>query len=200
MAKSKPQAAENVDVEDAAPSNLAAEMSATVDMSAGNASEPEQQPYAFPIPPEYARMKGIDLLMEACTLFGIDPNPKLKAGHPAAPRHLLSWKHYPGNVIQGEDERIVLTTCGGAKLRYPWREGDDTHERLLTIHGCRTKLRHKDGSEEIVIKPLPHDVTLPTVHVTGIPETDTHVYKRGYLHEGGAAEATRRAARERVPS
>lgn len=156
----------------------------------------EQELYAFPIPAEYKGHPGVGLLMDACTLYGIDPSPLRKIGHPANPRHLLNWKHYPGDLQVGEPERVVIVTAGGLKLSQPANE--DTIDTLRRVFHCYRDVNKPGGVVESVIDPLPEDLTLPTTNVTGLVVAKDHVFKEGYLRSGGATEAAKREARKKA--
>jgi hypothetical protein len=147
----------------------------------------EQAFYAFPVPAEYKDREGIELLMAACTLYGIDPDAD------ALPVHLLDWKFYRGDRRRGVPDRILLVTAGGLKIAHP--ADDDTIDRLRRTFRLYRERKQKDGSVEIDILPMPEDLTLPTTTLTGQVESADHQYQRGYLREGGAAEAAKRAAR-----
>jgi hypothetical protein len=130
----------------------------------------------------------VDLLMEACTLYNIDPSDK------ADPVQLLGWKFYAGDRRRNVPDRITLVTAGGLKIAHPADE--DTYERLTHVFRLRREKKQKDGGVEIEILPLPEDLSLPSSHLHGQAETETgRRYQRGYLKEGGAAEFARREAR-----
>ena len=151
-----------------------------------------QEIYAFPIPDDeqFTGKRGIELLMEACTLYNINPDKE------AEPVQLLGWKFYEGDRRLRRPDRIVLVTAGGLKIAHPADE--ETVERLQRVFKRIRITKGKDGSETTEILPMPEDLSLPTAHVTGYAETDDHVYTRGYLREGGAVESNRREIRRRA--
>ncbi len=137
-----------------------------------------------------------DLLLEACDRFGVDPTNE------ARPRELASWNFYPGDDLADIPPSVVIVTHGGQKLRH-FADPDylapgcteramdqDTEETLARIFAAFAKAEDKS----IRRVPLPADLALPLPMVTGISERHGHVYRRGYLREGGAAEAKRRQA------
>lgn len=164
------------------------EASGTTAAASGDDGEGAQEIYAFPVPAEYKERKGVELLMQACSLYNIDPHED------AEPVHLAAWKFYEGDRRRGVPDRIVLVTNGGLKLAHPADE--ETVERLRRVFKCFRERKLKDGSTEIDILPLPEDLSLPTTFLDGQVIGREHVYERGYLREGGAAEASRREARK----
>lgn len=153
--------------------------------AAAGQDEGEQNFYAYPTPEEFEGQPGVDLLMEACSLYGINPDKD------APEVHLLNWRFKAGDRRRRVPDRIVLVTAGGLKIAHP--ADDDTVERLRHVFRCFKENKAKDGSVSIEILDLPEDLTLPTVHLNGqVPGSGHHVYPRGYLREGGAAESNRR--------
>jgi HAMP domain-containing protein len=126
----------------------------------------------------------VELIAEACYVFGINPDPALK------PRELAAHR-----IDQGEPDgtppvpaSVVLVTAGGLKIRYPI--DDDTDTRLHIVYNA-FRVNKDTGDREML--PLPGDLTLPRENVDGIVRAQEHVYRSGYLKEGGAAERERRA-------
>ncbi len=150
--------------------------------------------YAYPIPDVFTGKPGIEMLMEACTLYNINPDQNLKPGDPKRPRQLLSWKYFGDNEGRPElpDERIVLVTGGGVKLSYP--ADQDTVERLQRVFRLIRKRKGPNNEEIAEVLPMPDDLALPTSALTGIVETADHRYESGYLRAGGSVEGARRQA------
>src|ERR1051325_5464478 len=48
----------------------------------------------FEVPAAFVGKPGVELLLEACGLYGIDPDPRRKPNHPTDARELASWKYY----------------------------------------------------------------------------------------------------------
>lgn len=133
--------------------------------------------------------RALAILLDACELFGVNPEQDQR------PVELLSWRYRPGDPREQLPESVTLVTAGGVKIvhyadpAYPM--DPDTTERLRAVFGAYRK--DKDGTR--VPLPLPTDLTLPEGAVTGLVQSDEHVYRRGYLREGGRAEAVRRGRR-----
>ncbi len=133
--------------------------------------------------------EAIELLLEACGVFGINPDPDVR------PVELLSWRYYREDVRTDTPAKVVVVTAGGQKLAI-WEDPDvpleqDTEEILRNIFGAWrvdpvTKLK--------VPGEMPDDLTLPRSAVTGISDSQAHVYKGGYLRSGGRREAAKRDA------
>lgn len=130
-----------------------------------------------------------DLLLDACERYGINPVQDQR------PVELSAWKYRPANAVEQVPASVTLVTAGGLKIvhyeddAYP--ADPETEERLRNVFGAWRK--DKDGTR--VALPLPTDMTLPQGAVTGLAMTDDHVYRRGYLREGGKTEAQRRGRR-----
>lgn len=132
----------------------------------------------------------IDLLLYACERLGVNPSKTAK------PQELLSWRWISG---QGEGpDAVSIVTGGGLKVKLfedpDWPMDRDTEDRLrraLNLFQVDPK------TKDTVALPIPADITLPRQHVDGFPAgaaRGAHVYKKGYLKEGGKSEAARRAA------
>ncbi len=126
------------------------------------------------------------LLAEACYVFGIDPNPKLK------PLELAKWRFIAGDPdgLPPLPAAVSLVTSGGTKIQYPI--DDDTEYRLRVIYNAF--VIDKSTNEKKIL-PLPQDLTLPRQYVDGIVRSNEHQYRTGYLREGGKVEAEKRAER-----
>jgi hypothetical protein len=125
--------------------------------------------------------RGEALFQQACHVYGIDPNPDVR------PREVLQWKFYPETV--DTPEHVTLVTAGGQKLSFP--PDEPTFEKLRQIF----RVNRVNEKGERVEGVLPADLALPLPMITGFPErSGAHVYRRGYLREGGKAEANRRDA------
>lgn len=148
--------------------------------------------YAFPVPDQFNGQPGADLLMEACSLYNINPDPTLVPGNVHAPRQLLEWKYYATNGERFDlpAQRVVLVTAGGLKLSYP--ADAETVERLQRIFRLIRKRKGPNNEEVVDTLPMPEDLTLPSTAVTGLVEAADHRYERGYLREGGKGEGSRR--------
>jgi len=129
------------------------------------------------------RTEAIRLLAEACYVFGIDPNPKLK------PRELLSHRFDAGEPdgVPVIPPSVIMVTAGGLKIRYP--VDVDTEHRLRIVYNAY-RVNGKTGEKEVL--PLPPDLTLPREHVDGKVRSSDHQYRTGYLREGGKSESDRR--------
>jgi hypothetical protein len=132
------------------------------------------------------------LLLDACDRFGVVPTKEVR------PKELLAWNYYGERVQDGVPASVVIVTAGGVKLRhyedpdYPMEP--ETEERLAIIFNA---YRIDKDTGKPIRMPLPTDLALPLAAVTGIPTRQDHVYRRGYLKEGGRAEANRRASKTR---
>lgn len=143
------------------------------------------------MPPKVRTALGLDgndaaaqLLAEACFVFGIDPNPKLK------PKELMSFRY-----DQGEPDgappippTVTLVTCGGLKVKFPI-DADSEHKLRIVYNAYRVDAK----TGEKVVLPLPPDLTLPREYVDGLVRTAEHQYRTGYLKSGGKAEGDRKA-------
>lgn len=159
-----------------------------VDQRATKAAEPAK-PKVVPEVNGNSAPAAIQLLQEACEIYGVNPNPELK------PRELLSWRYYP--ETDREPARVVIVTAGGQKLGC-YEDPDfpldpDTEETLRNIFGAWTL----DGNKNRVPGPLPDDFTLPRAAVTGTSDATDHQYKGGYLKSGGRKEGDKRTAARR---
>lgn len=150
--------------------------------------------YRYEMPKALSGRGGADTLMDACETYGINPDPALR------PVELAAWKYYQEDAIQGIPGYVQLVTGGGVKLRH-YDDPDfpmdrDTEEKLRGIFGAFTI----DPATKLPVPvPLPTDLTLPAEAVDGIPRKQDHRFRKGYLREGGKAEAARRAARKSRP-
>ena len=143
----------------------------------------------------------ISLLIDACQRFGVDPDGTLPEYRPTLKpdvrtRELAAWRFYPGDPNAGEPDSVVIVTAGGVKLRHyadPDHPVDEATDAALA-RIFQAFRRQKDGTIERI--PLPDDLTLPLVAVTGVPnQGGDYRYQAGYLKGGGKTEAARRAAR-----
>lgn len=136
------------------------------------------------------------LLLDACERFGVDPCIETR------PQELASWNYYKADRLAGTPASVVIVTKGGVKLRH-YDDPDyiapgatapamdqDTEERLANIF----QAFERDAQKNIVRKALPADLALPAMAVTGLSTKTEHRFRRGYLKEGGKAEAERRTA------
>ncbi len=143
---------------------------------------------------------GISLMLEACDIYGVDPSAD------KAPRELLAWKFYPGEDDPARGvtpDAVVIVTGGGLKLRHydddaPGSPKDpDTVDKLRRAFGL---FKQDPKTKEVIVLPLPGDLTLPAATVNGVGHTD-HQYVGGYVQSGGksaaAAKDQRRAERAR---
>lgn len=154
--------------------------------------EQDQPPVVVAAPVFVAEVSGnqskqaVDLLLDACELFGVNPEQDQR------PVELLSWRYRAANRVEQIPASVTLVTAGGQKLvhyadpSYPM--DPDTIERLRNVFNAYRK--DKDGTR--IPLPLPTDLTLPEGAVTGLVASDDHVYRRGYLREGGRTESQRR--------
>ena len=98
------------------------------------------------------------LLAEACRVFGINPDPELR------PLELAAHKFY-GSAELLEPMSVSLVTAGGLKIRYPI---DAATEYRLRYNVFKAHKTVRNGwSEQHVELPLPADLRLPRVHLTG---------------------------------
>lgn len=159
----------------------------------------------YRVPDEFRGKPGLHLLMRACNLLGIDPDPTLPVFNPkrhkpeagAAFRELMDWRFYRGDRSAGDPDYVTLVTAGGLKITHrddmaqPW--DDETDHRLALAFNAFRINRETKLPERIA---LPADLTLPANAVLGFSDETRHQYRRGYLREGGRAEADRREAAE----
>jgi hypothetical protein len=135
----------------------------------------------------------ISLLLEACERFGIDPRSTTE------PQELLAWRFYAGGDEPGRvrPDAVVIVTGGGTKLKH-WDDPDEplepeTEDRLRRIFGCYREDPKVPG--RIITLPLPADLHLPTVILTGVSSGTEHQYVGGYLKAGGKDAADEKARR-----
>lgn len=157
----------------------------------------------YEVPEAFAHRPGVDLLMKVCTLFGVDPNPRLPvfvAGKhtPTATtrfRELMNWSYTPGDEYAGVPDKVTIVTAGGRKLTVDGN-GEFDSDTDAMLHQAFNAYRVNPTTNEREESPLPYDLTLPQQAVIGIVTSDRHRYRRGYLNEGGRAEADRRERAE----
>ncbi len=168
-------------VEAAAPAPV--EAPASVESDRSTWPRDEQQTW-------FQNERAMDLLARTCQVFGINPSTQVR------PLELMGWRVVPEDRLEDRPMAVVVKTYGGKKL--VWYEDEDypmdqdTEERLADIFNAysidpTTKLK--------VRRNLPEDLTLPRQFVTGYSAAQKygdHVYKKGYLQEGGRTEAGRR--------
>jgi len=140
-------------------------------------------------PVEIQGQPGAEILMDACAIYGINPDQK------ALPRELLAWKYYPADRELGLPESVRLVTAGGVKLRH-YADGLIDEKRdpdTATILRAKLRLFRMDPTtRQMTPLPFSGDLTLPDEAVSGQVGSDAHVYREGYLRSGGRTEATRR--------
>lgn len=123
---------------------------------------------------------GVELLMDACDIFNINPSKS------ARPRELAAWRYFAGQD-DGVDifpASVVLVTFGGLKIKM-WAEGEgDARFDEATLQ--RLSMTFGGGA-------LPDDLALPVGAIDGQVRDSGHVYKGGYLKSGGKTEADKRA-------
>ena len=140
----------------------------------------------FELPDAMKGQKGAVLLLDACNVFGVNPDPALPlwAGRGTGPfRELLAWRFYPGQPAAGVPDSVTLVTVGGVKVRF-YADPDfpmdtDTENRLrLVFHAWKTNPK----TNEVEPLPLPDDLTLPRSAVTSqVNPNAGHQYRGGYL-------------------
>jgi hypothetical protein len=153
---------------------------------------------SYTLPTDFAREDGAALLLNACEVFGVNPDPD------TLPPELKGWKFYKGNRLEGRPDSVVLVTHGGVKLTW-FASAQHPDAGLLSTQGAQydaateTRLRavfrawrQDPKTKEVQPTALPEDLTLPQQAVTGLSDAQAHVYKDGYLQAGGKKEATRR--------
>jgi hypothetical protein len=161
-----------------------------------NRSQVPEPPAAQPAPPpvvhddyelpkEWQGLPEAPLLLEACNVFGIDPDQTLPIFNPARHRptastrfrELLAQKFNPGDRNAGVEPSITLVTAGGVKIGY-FADGTvdpDTETRLRQIF----KAYHRDKKTgEVTPRPLPDDLTLPATAVLGFAPEDANSSRR----------------------
>jgi len=140
----------------------------------------------FALPEEMKGQRGAVLLLDACNVYGINPDTSLPiwAGRGLGPfRELLAWKFYPGQESAGIPDSVALVTVGGVKIRYhadPDYPMDPDMETRLRLVFHAFKMDPK--TNEVMPLPLPEDLTLPRSAVSsqGNPNAG-HQYRGGYL-------------------
>jgi hypothetical protein len=96
------------------------------------------------------------VLLEACRIFGINPDVE------AQPLELAGWRGV-GSVDLLEPLAVVLVTAGGLKLRWPLdAESEDRLRRVFN----RFKIDKQTG--HVTPLPLPEDLTLPAPARNGL--------------------------------
>ena len=139
----------------------------------------------------------ISLMLEGCDIYGIDPRVHVQ------PVELLAWRFYAGGDEPGRvrPDAVILVTGGGLKLKH-WDDPDepldpDTLDKLRRTHACYA-VDEKTG--KVTVLPLPADLRLPSVALTGVSPSPEHVYQLGYVKSGGreAAEEKQRRREQRM--
>lgn len=130
--------------------------------------------------------KALALLKHVCEVFGVNPSVDLR------PIELLAWTFYPGDTVHQIPDAVSIVTAGGQKLKLYADDTleDDTVQALARIFGLKPLPEGKPFTTDA----LPDDLTLPPVMVHGLSTSQEHVFKKGYLREGGKTEAARRQA------
>lgn len=125
----------------------------------------------------------IDLIAEACFVFGIDPNPRREG-----PRQLLAFRMQEGDrrTWPPVPQQVTMVLGGGKKITYPIDK--PTEDELRRIFNAWEKTT--DG--RLVARPLPADLKLPAYVLDGVVEKTDHVYADGYLRREGDRELTSR--------
>lgn len=146
----------------------------------------------FELPDSMKGQKGAVLLLDACNVFGVNPDTSLPlwAGRGTGPfRELLAWRFYPGQPAAGVPDSVTLVTVGGVKVRF-YADPDfpmdpDTENRLrLVFHAWKTNPK----TNEVEPLPLPDDLTLPRSAVTSqVNPNAGHQYRGGYLRRAASA-------------
>jgi hypothetical protein len=157
-----------------------------------------EEPITLATPDAFKNRQGVELLMKACHAYNLNPDPTLTVfihgRHEPDPRlpyrEVLAWNYYEGSG--SVPNRVVIVTAGGAKLSYP--PDAAAFDVLRNVFKAFTV---DPITKQLVPGELPPDLALPIETVTGIPITDKHILRRGYLREGGRAGADRRDAAER---
>lgn len=126
------------------------------------------------LPEVERRAPGVELFLEACRIYGINPTPGLRPAEipdlvdpsatavPAKPR----FRDWPADPFRQPPvpERVTFVTAGGVKVTHPM---DAEFEAVLRrwLHAW-----HLDPvTRQYVEEPLPDDLTLPRPAVTGLP-------------------------------
>lgn len=123
----------------------------------------------------------IAMLLRICEVFGINPD--------LAAEEVLGWTYWPKNDAERTPAACTVVTFAGQKFKLFDDDtmDDDTVERLGRIFRI-------DPDPKTRVIDLPDDLTLPPNMVKPVPSSADHVYKGGYLRQGGASEANRRQA------
>lgn len=140
----------------------------------------------YALPDALKAHRGAALLLEACNVFGVNPDMALPLyqGRGRGPfRELMAWKFYPGDERAGLPDAVALVTVGGTKVKI-FADPDfpmdaDTEDRLRNVfHAWKTDPK----TNEIVALPLPEDLTLPRAAVSSQANPNAgHVFQGGYL-------------------
>ena len=128
---------------------------------------------------QQTRESYLRLAAQACITFGVNPDKE------AVPPELAAIAGY-GDEARYQPEYVVLVTCGGQKLQFPFTESDDdpTTEKLRRIFKC-WKIETGPGRQErTVVLPLPKSLVLPEVARTGIPQPRATQRIPAWLHGG----------------
>lgn len=162
----------------------------------GQAAQPAAAPFTeqpsqipaegFALPESIKGQAGAVLLLDACNLFGVNPDTALPIfqGRGTGPfRELLAWRFYPGNEAAGVPDAVGLVTVGGVKIKHfadpDFPMDPDTENRLRQVfHAWRTNPK----TNEIEALPLPDDLTLPRAAVSSqVNPNAGHQIRGGYL-------------------
>lgn len=150
------------------------------------AGQPTQIPAdGYELPDGLKGQRGASLLLDACNLFGVNPDTSLPLyqGRGTGPfRELMSWKFYPGVEAAGLPDAVALVTVGGVKVKV-FADPDfpmdaDTENRLRQVFRA---WKTNPKTNEIEPLPLPDDLTLPRAAVSSVVTGTGHQYAGGYL-------------------
>ena len=124
--------------------------------------------------------EAINLLLDACEVYGINPDPETR------PKELLQWRYYPADRREDRPARVVIVTAGGQKVDLFEGDADPmmTIDSEEVLRGIFNAYKIDPVSKLRVNSDLPEDLTLPRIAVTGVPEGVAHRYVGGYLRRG----------------
>jgi hypothetical protein len=138
----------------------------------------------------------ISLILEAGETYGVSPYADVE------PTEILAWRFYPGHDEPGRvsPDAVVFVTAGGLKIKHyddPAEPMDpETQDRLRRVFGCFTPDPNDPG--KVIVLPLPANLHLPAVAVTGNSGSNEHQYPGGYLRAGGREAADEKERRRQA--
>ncbi len=142
----------------------------TDDLDTDSPDDYEREALAM-LPPEEQALPGAFLFINACVMYGINPDPKKLPPEIMRLDNGRRWRFYPGDsyAVPPVPDRVVFVTHGGLKISAP-----PTPEFDEALHKWFRTDRQDPKTLEVVRMPLPASLTLPRQAITGVvPKQET---------------------------